>query len=331
MKNYMFDFIKGIVIGVANIIPGVSGGTMALVLGIYERLISGLNSISLSTIKSFIMIFSFRKNSFEKFKSDFSAIEGPLLTRLFIGAAAAIFSLASIMSYLLEKQHDPTYGFFFGLVMVSAITPYQLIKKKSVSVFVLIVLSAAGVIFMSESMSGDNLILKAKARQTLEMTVDGSKTAISDSDPAHLAFMFFAGAAAISAMILPGISGSFVLLMMGGYFEILKAISSLNFLILGVFSAGCIVGIILFTKILNYLLKKFYDPTMASLLGLVAGSLWVIWPFKNSVAVGNEVIYLSNKIPESFGLNEAFTIAAFTAGSLIVALMILIEKKQRHS
>ena len=128
-------------------------------------------------------------------------------------------------------------------------------------------------------------------------------------------------------MILPGISGSFVLLLMGGYFDILRAIAAMNIPVLAVFAFGCLVGILAFTRLLNFLLRRYYDPTLGFLLGLVIGSLWVIWPFKHAVRVGAETVYLSHKLPDALGGNEIATAAAFLAGAVIVVVMIVIERR----
>ncbi len=130
-------------------------------------------------------------------------------------------------------------------------------------------------------------------------------------------------------MILPGISGSFILLLMGAYFELLKAITYRDFLLLLVFALGCIIGILLFTRFLNLLLKKWHDQTMYFLLGLVIGSLWAIWPFKSSITIGKEKIYFTNQLPYSWGGSEMLTIGSMVLGGTIVALFIWLENKQR--
>jgi putative membrane protein len=331
MNNQIRDFINGIVIGIANIIPGVSGGTMALVLGIYERLITGINGISGSTVKIFLRALTFRKDRRAEFTREFDRIEGPMLLRIMIGALAAIGASAKLLSYLLETQHDPTYGFFFGLVLFSAYTPYSLIKKKSIPVLICGIIAAASVITASEYMSGSRAIAKAEEKNKIELASAGMGFQKPAGSLAHDTVIFFSGAAAISAMILPGISGSFVLLMLGSYFEVLKAVTVFDIRLLAVFAAGCLFGLILFTKLLNFLLKKFYDPTMGFLLGLVAGSLWVIWPFRESTRVGTDIVYLANRIPSSFGFNELASLLAFIAGSVIVLLMFKIEKSQRKT
>ncbi len=328
MKQHARDIFYGIIVGVANIIPGVSGGTMALVLGFYERLIGAINNISATTIVTMIKALSFKKKNLEAFRVEYNKIEGPFLIKLMAGALLAIGALAKLMSYLLENQHDPTYGFFFGLVLVSAYTPWSLIKKKTLPAIIAIAIAAAGIIAVSEIMSDADIIRKAEARQQVtEQTGIAHAFTGEDVSIGKYVFYFASGAIAISAMILPGISGSFVLLLMGGYFDILRAVATFNFPILGVFAFGCLGGIIVFTRFLNYLLRRFYDPTLGFLLGLVVGSLWVIWPFKHSVMVGSQLVHLSNRLPGAAGLNEIATLGAFIAGAVIVVIMIVIERQ----
>ena len=125
------DLLKGVIIGVANIIPGVSGGTMALVLGIYGRMIGALNSISFSTVKNILGILRFNKTGLDNFKYELKRIDAFFLMRISAGALIAVVVLARLMMYLLVNWHDPTYGFFFGLVIASAIVPFKLIQKKN--------------------------------------------------------------------------------------------------------------------------------------------------------------------------------------------------------
>lgn len=330
--NYIKDIFSGIVIGIANIIPGVSGGTMALVLGIYERLINAIHNISFETIKSVAGLLRLNAKSLDNFKQEMKRVDALYLVRIALGALAAVVLLAKLMTYLLINWHDPTYGFFFGLVLISALVPYKLIKKKSVPVVLMVCLAAAGLVGVSHSMSGKKLIEKVRFKQEMKDDVhqsDGPTDAspvLTSEQVRNLIKFFLMGAVAISAMILPGVSGSFLLLLMGGYFDVLKAIASRDLAVLGVFSLGCLVGMIFFSRFLEFLLRKSYDLTMAFLLGLVIGSLWMIWPFKAFVVVGTETVYLDNIFPSSFGLSELYTVIAFIAGSLIVALLIWIEQ-----
>ncbi len=342
IKSSLKELLIGAVIGIANIIPGVSGGTMALVLGIYERLIVAVHNISFSTITNGLKILKFNKEGWQSFNNEFKRIDGLFLVKLVIGALIAIVSLAKLMTYLYSNHHDPTYGFFFGLVLVSAIVPYRLIKKKNITAVVITILAIVSVIGISESMSGDKLKGKArhKYKQELLKKQQASTTVNkkqNDStkvdkkkyttDISQLAFMLFLGAIAISAMILPGISGAFLMLLLGGYFEILDAISTRDWPVLIVFTVGCIFGIVVFSRLLNYLLKNWHDQTMAFLLGLVIGSLWMLWPFKTSEIIGHKPVYLANTIPAGFSVNELSTIVSIIIGIAIVGLMIRYEGK----
>jgi putative membrane protein len=325
VKNIFY----GAVVGIANIIPGVSGGTMALVLGFYERLIDAIHNISGETIKAFLGVFRFDQTGFDRFRSELRRIDAGFLAAIASGALAAIVVLASLMTFLLKEWHDPTYGFFFGLVLVSALVPYRIIKRKTAPVFISFILAVAGILAVSGSISDAEKIEKARVKYELKERgksgdINGVP-AMRGLSAAKTGYLFVTGAVAISAMILPGVSGSLLLLIMGAYFDILTAVADRDFIILGIFAAGCLAGVLLFTRLLNFLLKRWSDQTMGGLLGLVVGSLWMIWPFRNSARVGGEVLYLSNTFPSEFGNNELLTIAAAIAGMGIVALFIKME------
>ena len=334
--DYFKDILKGAVIGVANIIPGVSGGTMALVLGIYERLIDAIHNISLNTITATLGLVRLNKPAFARFKEEMIRIDALYLIRIATGALAAIVALAKLMTYLLQTWHDPTYGFFFGLVLVSALVPLKLIKQKNVLIAVIACIAAAGIVTLSHSLSGEKMVEKARVKHELQER--GLPAEIMELNPPDqtsgmvlkMVHVFAMGAVAISAMILPGISGSFLLILMGGYFDILRAIASRDLAVLGIFALGCLAGMILFSRFLDYLLHRWHDQTMAFLLGLVLGSLWIIWPFKSSVTVGGETVYLNNAIPASFAASELYTIVTFAAGACIVIFLLWIEKRAGH-
>lgn len=325
--SYVKDILIGGVIGIANIIPGVSGGTMALLFGIYERLIEALKNISAGTIAATIGILRFNKSSRERFKEEMRRIDALFLVLLTIGAGAAIVALASLMTYLLENRHDPTYGFFFGLVAASIAVPYRLIGKKTISCFIIMLLAVTLVVGLTAFMSGDRLL--EKEQKKLEIRTLESDSA-ADADRQTLSavrgvYLFIIGGVSVSAMILPGISGSFLLLLFGVYFDILKAITERDIPVLAIFALGCVAGLLLFTRLLNFLLAKWHDGTMAFLLGLVFGSLWAIWPFKETAIVGEKTIYLYNTLPGSFAGNEIVTILTCFLGAFIVGVFIRLE------
>lgn len=319
------------IIGVANIIPGVSGGTLALVLGIYERLIGAIHNVSFETVKATMGLLKFNKSGFKKFTAELQRIDAFFLASILFGALISIGALAKVMTYLLEHFHDPTYGFFCGLVIVSAWVPFKLIKKHSFFSILAIIIATVGVIIFSSSASDEQKISRAKAKYEIEQQKAAETEIVKekfDHSPGRLAFMVFSGVVGISAMILPGISGSFLLLLMGVYFSILKSITQLDILTLGAFSIGCIFGILACTRAINYALTRWYNVTTSFLLGLVLGSLVAIWPFKGTALIGEETVYLSNKLPQAFGSNEVVTIVAAIAGGLIVLLFIFMENKK---
>lgn len=326
MKFDTKTFLKGIVIGIANVIPGVSGGTMALVMGIYERLITAVNNISINTITATLSLIKPTKENIDAFNIQMKKIDLFFLMHIGAGAALALVSLAKLMTYLLKTHHEATYGFFFGLVLFSVAAPYKMIKKKTFLCFISFAIAIGSLVFMTTSTDDSVLINKAKMKQMIKQETQESHSEVQIKQQ-HLLLVALMGAIAISAMILPGISGSFLLLLMGGYFPLLKAISDFDVIYLGVFSIGIGAGIILFSRVLNYLLHKAHDITLSALTGLVIGSLWVIWPFKNTALVGEKLIYLSNKMPQSLSQNEITVLICTALGSIIVMLMIKTENK----
>ena len=328
----IIDLIKGGIIGVANIIPGVSGGTMALVLGIYERIIEAIHNISLKTFTSFLKVFTFSKKARDDFREEMKKIDGFFLFIMGVGALGAIFSLATLMKYLLNDVHDPTYGFFFGLVLASVVVPYKMIKKKSITVLLCALLAVGAIVASSIAVSDEEKIHSAEQRCELRQqqneTAANVPAAVAGYSLKRVGYIFFLGAVTISTMILPGVSGSLLLLMLGGYYDTINALSNLDIIYILIFGAGCGFGLILFSRFLNFLLKKFHDQTMGFLLGLVLGSLWIIWPFKNSVVICEKVVDLSNTLPASFGIGEIITGLTILLGIIIVAAMIYVEGKK---
>ena len=359
------DLARGAVIGVANVIPGVSGGTMALVMGIYERFIGAINNLSGNSIVTLVALLKPGKveNRFEKIRKELENIDAWFLAKIMIGAMIAILALASLMGYLLTEHHDPTYGFFWGLVLLSVIAPYNLIKKKTPALLVAGFAGIVAVLAVTGSVSDDTLIKRAEAKYERELKkqeaakaaeASGAATDASTKTPAlqlnvgvgSLVLFLAMGAAAISAMILPGISGSLLMLIMGGYFDILKAVDDMRAIIyfvlgrgelpptaldsvvlLGFFALGCVLGLVIFSRLLKYLLKNYHDMTMSFLTGLVIGSLWSIWPFKNTTIVGDSTIYLGNTWPAQFGANELLTFVMIAIGCALVGLMLYLEAK----
>lgn len=248
MRRAFFTFLKGVAIGAVDIIPGVSGGTMALILKIYDKILGQLQKINLNLLKNFLR---------GRFKLVFTQIDGKFLVALILGIASAIFSLSHLISWGLEKYPGYLFSLFFGLIIASSILliPKDSLKIKPILFLILGLILA----FLITSLSPANT-------------------------PETYLFIFLSGAIAICAMILPGISGSFVLLLLGKYQFMLEAIknplAAHNIIIIIIVVLGCIIGLLSFSRFLNFLLKKYYTPTLMLLIGFMLGSLNKIWPFK---------------------------------------------------
>lgn len=242
LKDMILIFIRGFLMGSADTIPGVSGGTIALITGIYERLIHAISSIKFGFIKPLI------KLDFAGFKEKlFEEIDFELFIPLVLGIGIAVLTLSKVISYLLQNYTAYTFSFFLGLILASAYILYTKLDEINIK---LIILTIIGII-LSYIFVGLNPIAANHS----------------------LIVLFFSGMIAICAMILPGISGSFLLLLLGQYAYMLDSLNSLNFTEIIVFIAGAFIGILGFSKILNYLLENYESATMAFLIGIMIGTL----------------------------------------------------------
>jgi len=263
MKNKLILFFKGIAMGAADVVPGVSGGTIAFISGIYEELLSSIKSVDLEALK---LLTSF------KFKAFWQKINGNFLIVLFAGIAFSILSLSRLVLYLLENQPILLWSFFFGLIVASVFLVAKQISKWSALPVLALVIGTAIAYYIS------------------------SIGSVADEN-ASLLYVFICGAVAICAMILPGISGSFILILMGAYQlifgtikELLDSLVASNFaaffnhlkLIL-VFIVGCLFGLISFSRLLSWLFKNYHNTTVALLIGFLIGSLNKVWPWKETI------------------------------------------------
>ncbi|WP_319231915.1 DUF368 domain-containing protein [Draconibacterium orientale] len=244
-KDYFTLILKGMGMGAADVVPGVSGGTIAFITGIYEELINSIKSINLTAIK---LLLSFKLAEFWK------AINGTFLISVFIGVGISVFSLAKGLEYLLHHYPILVWSFFFGLIVASAIYVARSIKRWKADT---IIGGLAGIVIAYLI----TVITPAEANTSYW-------------------FIFLSGAIAICAMILPGISGSFILVLLGMYKFILSAVGDMNIAVILTFLVGAAVGIIAFSNVLSWLLKKYHNTTIAVLAGFMVGSLNKVWPWK---------------------------------------------------
>lgn len=281
--------------GAADIVPGVSGGSIALITGIYEELLDSINSFNGDSLKLLLKF---------EFKAFFKAINGAFLISLFLGILTSIFSLSKLITYLMAEHPIPLWSFFCGLILVSAFLILKDIKKWSIGVIIALIIGTVAAYFITE----------------LPPT----------SSPDALWFTFLAGAIAICAMILPGISGSFILLILGKYEPILHAVSERDFVTLAVFALGCIVGLLSFSRVISWLLKHYYSITIGLLSGFMLGSINKLWPWKIVTAYrtsssGEEKPFLTKNLFPSDYLDQTgfepkllLAVSAFLFGIILV-------------
>ncbi len=298
-KDYILLSLKGVVMGAADMIPGVSGGTIAFITGIYEELINSIKSVNLNALK---LLFSF------KIKELWKAVNGNFLISILLGITISIFSLAKVMQYLLNHHPILVWSFFFGLVAASVIFVARSIEKWD---FATVIAGIAGTV----SAYAITVISPAEANTTWF-------------------FIFISGTIAICAMIMPGISGSFILVLMGMYKFILGAVSDLNIPVMLVFIAGAVIGIIAFSNLLSWLLKKYHNVTIALLTGFMIGSLNKVWPWKQITETFTDrhgelrPLAERNIFPKTYETitgNESFLIGAIALAVTGFVLIFIIE------
>lgn len=287
--------LKGFAMGAANVIPGVSGGTIALLTGIFNKLIEALNSLmSISTWKLLL------KGDFKEF---WRTIHGTFLLWLAIGVLLSVFSLAKLMEYVLAHHPVQTWAFFFGLIIVSAIFMLSDIKGWKGSDLCWLIGGVA---------LGAFICLLSPTETTSDLW-----------------FIALCGAIAICTMILPGISGSFILVLLGKYEFIMKAVSELNIPVLLVFALGCVIGIVAFSKFLHWLIGKYEKQTLLVLIGFTIGALVKVWPWADKAAC--QAANVLNGVPESELHVFGAVVWAVIGAGLVLALELLSKKSGKAS
>lgn len=291
ISKHIILFIKGLGMGAANVVPGVSGGTIALITGIFEKLIHSIKSFDFTSLK---LIFS------GQFKAFAQRVNLNFLIAVFAGVAVSILSLAKLFGFLLE--HYPVYimAFFFGLILASIYFVGKTIGKWNGTVVAIFIFGTA-----------------------IAITLSLLKPAQENSS---LFYLLICGAVATCSMILPGLSGSFVLILMGNYqLVMIDAVNDLNIKILLPVIIGAALGLILFSNLLSWVYRKFRDQTIAILTGFILGSLGIIWPWKHIIPVTNTAgdVILKDGLPIVEGyqwfLPESFSAEVF----LSIIFMIL--------
>ena len=242
-------FLRGVAMGAADIVPGVSGGTMAFIFGIYEELIDSIKTVGQRDFVDAVLHFRLRQA--------FALINWFFLLPLGLGIVAAIFAFAGLLEYFLTNQPVYLWSFFFGLILASVIVISRRIESWSWGLIVVLLLGVVGTY----------LLVGSVPAQT----------------PDTWWFYILTGALASCAMILPGISGAYILVMLGKYQTVLSAVNQRDMLTLALIAIGAAIGLVTFAQILSWLFKRFHDYTVAVLIGLLLGSLRKVWPWKVDV------------------------------------------------
>lgn len=300
-KNMLRLFITGFAMGIADLIPGVSGGTIAFMSGIYEELLFTIKLLSKDFLKLIIR---------GKIKEGWRIIPFRFILPLGIGLLSAVFSLSQLMAVLLKEQTTFVYSFFFGLVVASIVVVLKKVKKWYVTDFVFFLLSAALTYYVVGLIPVDT--------------------------PKNLLTVFLSGAIAICAMILPGISGSFILLLLGKYHYILNALNNFDVITIIVFMFGCIFGLSIFSRFLSWLFHHHHDISVIVLAGVMAGSLSKIWPWQEVVQTrinshGETVpIITKSFFPSRFDDSFFIVLLFMIVGFMVVFLLDKIKVTEEH-
>ena len=290
MKQLIWIYLKGVAMGAADVIPGVSGGTIAFITGIYERLIQAIKSINLKNLKLFFT---------GKFSLFWKNIDATFLLCLVVGIATSFLTLAHLMTYLLENQPILVWSFFFGLILASTFFVGKTVKWnwKTVISFLLFTVVA---FFIT---SPENKPLTAGSAYW---------------------YIFLCGAIAICAMILPGISGSFILVLLGQYYFLLNAVKTLDIVIILIFIAGAVIGIVSFSNVLSWLFKHLKMITLAALTGFMFGSLNKIWPWKQTLQTHTDKDGITHALTEKNISPLKFEELTGNTSQLLYAILLIV-------
>lgn len=296
IKDFVVIGLKGMAMGAADVVPGVSGGTIAFISGIYEELLTSISNVNFSLLKTL---------KSDGIKAAWKQVNGAFLLSLFVGIFVSIVSLAKAIKWMLENEPILLWSFFFGLVLASVIYIAKQITKWKVLTVILLIAGAGLAYYIT----------------TLNPLVTESSSSL---------FLFLAAALAICAMILPGISGAFILVLLGAYKPVLAAVNNRDFTTIAIVGAGAVVGLLTFSRVLKWLFTNFKNYTLAILTGFIIGSLNKIWPWKETLtwrtnSHGIEVPLKQQSVSPFYFEDNQFIIAVVLA-VVGFGLILLLEK-----
>lgn len=282
--DYLIISLKGIAMGAADAVPGVSGGTIAFISGIYEELVSTISNVSLSLFKT---LFSKGVKSFWK------QANGNFILSLMLGIIISFVSFMRLAKYLLENHPVLIWSFFFGLIVASIYFVGKQITKWNIPIIIALILGAIIAFYVT------------------------TLPALANND--NSLYLFIAGAIAICAMILPGISGSFILIILGAYKTLSDAFHDFDIKKILIFSTGAVIGLLSFSHVLKWLFKHYHNITLALLTGFIFGSLNKVWPWKETLTW-----HTNSKGIKTAVLQESVSPFSFSGDSQIVFALVLM-------
>ncbi|SHJ41379.1 DUF368 domain-containing protein [Pseudozobellia thermophila] len=292
LGQYVLVTLKGMAMGAADVVPGVSGGTIAFISGIYEELISSINNIDISLLKTLRQ---------QGVKEAWTRLNGNFLLALFAGIGISVLSLAKLVSWLLENKPILIWSFFFGLVIASILLVGKEVRKWSAATLLALVAGALIAYYITT------------------LPPSGSV----DSLP----FLFLSGAVAVCAMILPGISGAFILVLLGSYKTIIDALHNVDLKVIAVVGFGAVFGLLSFARLLKWMFNNYKNLTLALLTGFIIGSLNKIWPWKRVLEtrnIGEKIITIDENVsPFAYEGNNQLAVALIAAiiGFLVIFIL----------
>jgi putative membrane protein len=286
LLDYFWISARGFAMGAADVVPGVSGGTMAFILGIYDELLDAIHSVDMNFIRRILTL---------KWKEAFAEFPWKFLLALALGIAAAVLTLANALHWALENKPVFIWSFFFGLIIASIVAVRKRVKNWNVINILAGLLAAVGAYIL---------------------------VGLTPSETPHTPILLFlSGAFAICAMILPGISGAFILVLLGKYRFVLEAVKNFELLTIALVGAGAVIGLVLFVRLLRWMLNKNHDLVVSVLMGFMLGSLRKVWPWKELEPLSDTFIKETNFIPAAFN-GEVFTaILLMVVGIALVLAM----------
>lgn len=286
LLDYFWIGARGFAMGAADVVPGVSGGTMAFILGIYDELLDAIHSVDMNFIRRIFTL---------KWREAFDNFPWQFLLALALGIGTAILTLANALHWALENKPVYIWAFFFGLIVASIIT-----VRKRVGTW-----SAVNILAALAATVGAYILVGLTPSET----------------PHTPLLLFLSGAFAICAMILPGISGAFILVLLGKYAYVLAAVKNFDFVTVALVGAGAVIGLLAFVRLLRWMLNKNHDLVVSILTGFMIGSLRKVWPWKELEPISETFIKETNFIPAAFNSEVFIAVLFMVAGIALVLVM----------